>query len=80
MSSRTQPPAGQVVHYSPSGATHDSECMAAIVTFAGRQGNPAPTVFWPPLACHADSGALTSVPEPRVGEPLGHTWHWPERT
>jgi hypothetical protein len=70
---------GRIVHYLPPGASDDSACMAAVVTFVGWQGDPALTVFWPPLVAHQAPSALASVPERKAGQPVGGTWHWPER-
>ena len=73
-----KPSIGRIVHYLPPGADADTECMAAIVTFVGHDGNPALKVFWPPLVSHVPSGELAAVPfAPAL--PCGGTWHWPER-
>lgn len=68
---------GQIVHYTPPGG-EDGECMAAVVTFTGHEGNPALTVFYPPLVSQVAPEELASVPERRGGMPQGGTWHLPE--
>jgi hypothetical protein len=69
----------RIVHYVPPGG-HSGECMAAVVTFVGHEGNPALTVFWPPLVMPQPEHDLASVPqdEERANH-LAGTWHWPER-